>query len=79
MLSADQKVADVDAKTQKLDSVGVVYQYSDDMLDEFMRQESVWYRSREKKVQKQSNLKRKNRIWEEKKINGKKLIKKLLN
>lgn len=26
---------------RKLDSIGVVYQYSDDMLDEFMRLESV--------------------------------------
>lgn len=25
----------------KLDSIGVVYRYSDDMLDEFMRLESV--------------------------------------
>ena len=27
--------------TSKLDSIGVVYRYSDDMLDEFMRLESV--------------------------------------
>ena len=27
--------------TSKLDSIGVVYRYSDDMLDEFMRFESV--------------------------------------
>ena len=27
--------------TSKLDSIGVVYRYSDDMLDEFLRLESV--------------------------------------